>query len=240
MLTNNQKKRIIALQQKKFRKLEGSFIVEGRKLVKELVASDCAIEAIYGTETLNGVDVELIDAKTLKSISSLKNPDNFLAVAKIKEAKSVDFESGLTIALDNISDPGNLGTIIRTADWFGVKQIVCSNDCVDIYNPKVVQASMGAIFRVNIVYSDLSEVLSDSTLTVYGAFMNGENIYSQPSIEIKNAVLLMGNEANGISEGLEQTVDTKITIPKAGESESLNVSTATAILCSEFLRNHLG
>ena len=156
----------------------------------------------------------------------------------MKESQLNDISSQLTIALDKVQDPGNMGTIIRTADWFGIHNIVCSSDSVDIYNPKVIQATMGSFFRVNIVYTDLKKFFSNnSELAVCGALLDGENIYKK-QLTTEGTVLLMGNESKGIAEELLPFVTEKIKIPSYGKAESLNVATATAIICAEIKRNY--
>jgi TrmH family RNA methyltransferase len=160
-----------------------------------------------------------------------------LAVFKIPKAKEMN-KSGLILALDDVRDPGNLGTIIRLCDWFDIETLFCSDETVDIYNPKVVQATMGSISRVNVVYGDLENFLVKTKLTVFGTFMDGKNIY-QESLP-KEGIIVMGNEANGISEAVEKLVTDRIAIPRFGNlqiTESLNVATATAIILSEFKRN---
>ena len=240
MLSISQKKIVNSLKQKKFRTDLNAFVVEGVKMVDELLQSDYEIEAIYATSNWidNHADVECteISEKELKIISSLKTPNEVLAVVKQKEPQLTELSSQLNIALDKIQDPGNFGTIIRTADWFGVQNIICTEDTVDVYNPKVIQATMGSFFRMNIVYTDLSQFFSENKeLTVYGALLDGENVY-QKTLNAKGAVLFMGNESKGISEALKPFISEKILIPNFGKAESLNVATATAILCSEFTR----
>ena len=208
-------------------------------MVEELLSSGFEIQTIYAQsnwiENHSFDNIIEISEKELASISSLKNPNEVLAVVSKKKVENIDL-SGLTIALDNIQDPGNLGTIIRTADWFGIKNIVCSSDSVDVYNPKVLQATMGSFFRVNLVYVDLVEFFNqNSKLTVYGALLNGDNVYNQQLLK-SNAVLLMGNESKGVSDNLLPFITSKISIPKLGKAESLNVSIATAILCAEFTK----
>ena len=239
MLSASQKKFVNSLKQKKFRNENNAFIVEGVKLVEEALNSDYGILAIYAKQnwiTDNSFeDVVEVSEKELGSISSLKTPNEVLAVLSKKVLPVLDL-SGLTIVLDNIQDPGNLGTIIRTADWFGIKNIVCSLDSVEVYNPKVLQATMGSFFRVNVSYSDLIDFFKEnSMLTVYGALLNGDNVYEKQLIKEKS-VLLMGNESKGISDVLIPFVTDKISIPKTGKAESLNVSIAAAILCSEFVK----
>lgn len=241
MLSNSKKKFVNALKQKKFRQLHNSFVVEGVKMVEELLHANFEVTAIFGTPNwiAQNQNIEAIEVsnKELQSISSLKTPHEVLAVAVQKPTLDSNFQDQLILALDTVQDPGNLGTIIRTADWFGIKSIVCSSNSVDLYNPKVIQASMGSLFRVNIIYTDLANFFSQhQDLTVYGALLDGNNIYKE-KIEPKNTVILMGNESKGISDDLLQFVTHPISIPKFGNAESLNVAVATAILCAEYKRN---
>lgn len=240
MITANQKKFVKSLAQKKYRTEHNCFVVEGVKLVEELLQSDYEVLTIYATaswvEDNPAINAEQISTKDLSIISSLKTANEVLAMVKQKQNGLVDYDSSLTIALDNLQDPGNLGTIIRTADWFGIKTIVCSENTVDIYNPKVIQATMGSLFRVNVVYTDLIKFFKEnSNLSVYGALLDGDNVY-QKELNKNGSVLLMGNESKGISEQLFPYITDKILIPKIGQAESLNVSTATAILCAEFVK----
>lgn len=179
----------------------------------------------------------LISEKELQKISHLKSPNTALAIFRIPAVVQKEF-NGLILALDDVRDPGNLGTIIRLCDWFGIHKLLCSQATVDCYNPKVVQATMGSLTRVHIQYVDLEAVLKDYQNEIYGTFMDGETIYSKtlPS----KGVIIMGNEANGISEAVKSLVTKKISIPRFGNlqaTESLNVATATAIILSEFKRN---
>ena len=240
MLSINQKKFVSSLKQKKFRTEHNAFVVEGVKMVEELLHSDYFIDSLYGTASWldNNVDVEGVEVseKELASISSLKNPNEVLAVVKQKDHQLIDLKTELTIALDTIQDPGNLGTIIRTADWFNIMNIVCSLDSVDFYNPKVIQATMGSFFRVNLIYTKLSSFFSENKdLTVYGALLEGESIYEK-ELNSKGAVLLMGNESKGIAEENIPFITDKVSIPKFGKAESLNVAIATAVFCSECKR----
>ena len=240
MLSISQKKFVNSLKQKKFRTEHNSFIIEGVKMLEELLHSDYEVETIYATSSWinnnSGVDCIEISVKELNSISSLKTPNEVLAVVQQKEVQLIDLPSQLNIALDKIQDPGNFGTIIRTADWFGIQNIICSDNSVDVYNPKVLQATMGSFFRMNIIYTDLSKFLSENKeLTIYGALLDGENVY-QKELNSKGSILLMGNESKGISEELIPFITDKISIPKFGNAESLNVATATAIFCSEYKR----
>ncbi|MGB5417283.1 TrmH family RNA methyltransferase [Algibacter sp.] len=238
MLPKSQIKLITSLKQKKYRQQHGFFVVEGVKTITEFLQSNLKLYKLYTTESFNidAKDETLISDADLKRISFLKTPNKALAVFKIPESNAIDI-SGLIVALDAIRDPGNLGTIIRLCDWFGVKELVCSKETVDCFNPKVIQATMGSITRVNINYVDLPSFLKESKLPVFGAFMEGENVYSKKLPE--SGVLVMGNEANGVSKEAEAVITEKISIPRFGNlkaTESLNVATATAILLSEFRR----
>jgi len=240
MITNHQKKFIVSLKQKKFRTQHNSFVVEGIKMVNELLQSDYEVETLFATQpwfnNYSWDNAEEISEKELSSISSLKTPNQVLAVAKKKETSLPPSFEELTIALDNVQDPGNLGTIIRTADWFGVKNVICSEDCVDVYNPKVIQATMGSFCRVNVVCANLIDFFSQNNdVTVYGSFIDGENIYKK-KISKNESILLMGNESKGISKELQPYIKEWISIPRIGQAESLNVSVATSILCAEFYR----
>lgn len=241
MVSKNQIKRITSLQQKKFRNEQKLFIAEGFKVIQELFYSAYEIKEFYSTDiTLqldNAVRPEIISDDELKKISCLKTPNTCLAVFKITKPKPIKYE-GLTLVLDDIRDPGNLGTIIRICDWFGIEQLICSEETADVYNPKVIQATMGSIGRVNVVYTDLESFLKNTKQSIYGAFMDGNSVYD---IQLpSNAMLIMGNEANGINTTIETLIQNKISIPRFGKlrkTESLNVATATAILLSEFRRN---
>ena len=238
-LSKNNLKLITSLQQKEYRQKYKLFIAEGVKVVRELLQSSFEIETLFTTEQLYFLQeqkVELISDKDLAKISSLKTPNKVLGVFKIPEDSIVKNE-GLIVALDAINDPGNLGTIIRLCDWFGIEQLVCSKNTVDCYNSKVIQATMGSITRVQIHYIDLVDFIKNTELPIFSADMDGENVYK--SELPKEAVLVMGNEANGISSEINELVNSKLTIPRFGktqETESLNVATATSILLSEFRR----
>jgi len=237
-LSKEQIKRIQMLHKKKFRDESKLFIIEGRKIIDEAIKynPDC-IQTVYSVSperfTNSKVQIVEIENKDLKKISSLKHPQGDLAICHYLGNKPTT-ESKLKIALDQIQDPGNMGTIIRLAAWFGVDEIIASQDTVDCYNPKVIQATMGAIFNVKISYCELKPYLEQSKLPVYGALLEGENIYK--SNLQKEGVLLMGNEGNGISNELIPLVSHPITIPRFGTGESLNVAMATGILLSEFSR----
>ncbi|TNJ44658.1 RNA methyltransferase [Tamlana fucoidanivorans] len=238
MLSKSQIKLITQIKQKKYRQQYGLFVVEGVKGIVELLGSSIEMDTLYTVESFN-IDAKnevVISQSDLKRISALKNPNKALGVFKIPKPREIKKE-GLIVALDDVRDPGNLGTIIRLCDWFGIEELICSHETVDCYNPKVVQATMGSIARVNISYVDLPKFLYGVDMPVFGAFMDGENIYNK--MVPKNGVLVMGNEANGISSDVEELITEKISIPRFGKlkaTESLNVATAAAILLSEFRR----
>ncbi|WP_310377435.1 RNA methyltransferase [Flavobacterium sp.] len=240
MLSKNQIKLITSLQQKKQRLANQLFIAEGIKVVQELLKSNFELVHIYTTQ--NDFEEVSVEFKTtvcegdLKKITALTTPNTCLAVFKIQIHKEI-IETGVILALDSIRDPGNLGTILRLCDWFGISQLVCSKETVDIYNPKVIQATMGSIARVNVNYVDLSPFIIQTKLPVYGTFMNGENIYKTTLPQ--EGIIIMGNEANGISPEIEKLIKNRLAIPRFGklqQTESLNVATATAIILSEFRR----
>ena len=240
MVSKNQIKRITSLLQKKYRKQEQLFFVEGVKGVQELLDSNFELVELFTTNSeLFSVDKSKVCAITepeLQKISALTTPNTCLALFKIPAAVSFE-EKGLLVALDDVRDPGNLGTIIRLCDWFGIKTLFCSEESVDVYNPKVVQATMGSISRVNVVYGNLEKLLTTTKLPVFGTFMDGNNIYKETLPN--EGIIVMGNEANGISKAIENLVSERIAIPRFGDlqaTESLNVATATAIILSEFKR----
>ena len=237
-LSKNHLKLITSLSQKKYRHKYKLFVVEGVKVVQEFLNSSYELEILFSTESSFSYLDSFIEVseQELKKISSLKTPNKVIALFKIPVEKNSS-PSGLIVALDAINDPGNLGTIIRLCDWFGIDQLLCSKETVDCYNTKVVQSSMGSLTRVAISYIDLKEYLTSVSIPVFIADMDGDNIYEMKPPT--SAVLVMGNEANGISNSIKQIVSTKISIPRYGNSqliESLNVATATAILLSEFRR----
>jgi len=241
-ISKNQLKLITSLSQKKYRQKHDLFIAEGVKVLNELLNSTIEIETLFCTDdfeaTISEEKVVRISETELKKVSTLKSPNKALGIFKIPKEKTVQ-NSGLTIALDAINDPGNLGTIIRLCDWFGITQLVCSKDTVDCYNQKVVQASMGSLTRVSIHYTDLENYITKSNLDTFIADMDGENVYKTKLP--KEGILIMGNEANGVSKEIKSLLQYKISIPRFGETqetESLNVATATAILLSEFKRGY--
>jgi len=239
ILSNNQIKLIKSLAQKKYRQQLGLFVVEGVKGVKEFLDSSFELENLYTTKSMFNAPENLItqiSTAELKKISTLKNPNTVLAIFKIPN-QNLPKNTGLVIALDAVRDPGNLGTIIRLCDWYEVTELVCSTTTVDCYNSKVVQATMGSLTRVNVSYLDLEEYLKSNHLKVFGTFMKGENIYT--SALPREGVVVLGNEANGISEAIQLLIEAQITIPQFGKqknAESLNVANAAAIVLSEFRR----
>jgi TrmH family RNA methyltransferase len=239
MLSKNQVRFINSLRRKKIRKTKGLFLAEGKKLVLDLLNSDIQVDMIYGLsgfECPEPCNVQQISERELRSISSLTAPNEVLAIFKIPETKPV-LKKGLAVALDDVNDPGNLGTIIRLCDWFDIPQILCSQNTVDCYNPKVVQSSMGSLARVQINYLDLADHLKNEKRTIYGTFMEGESLY-KTSFE-EDGILVMGNEANGISDEIRPLLDKELSIPQFGtqqKTESLNVAMATAIFLSEMRR----
>lgn len=240
MISKNQIKQISQLKQKKFREIDQKFIAEGIKVIQELIASDLKLVHIYVTEYFDfGVSSNLvtqISETDLKKISALTNPNTCLAVFEMPNL-NLPQPNGLKVALDDVRDPGNLGTIIRLCDWFGISDLICSEASVDVYNPKVVQATMGSMTRVDVHYVDLKKYLQETNVPIYGTFMDGNNIYKE---QLKTeGIIVMGNEANGISVEIEKLVTHRISIPRFGDlqvTESLNVATATAITLSEFRR----
>lgn len=237
-LSKNHTKLITSLRQKKYRQKHKMFVVEGVKVVQEFLQSSFELHLLFSADTSyqDYTNVIPISEAELKKISHLVTPNKVLAVFKIPETQKLE-PLGLILALDTINDPGNLGTIIRLCDWFGVTQIICSNDTVDCYNSKVVQASMGSLIRVPIHYVNLDLFLKETDLPVFIADMEGDNVYKTELPE--NGILVMGNEANGISQEIQSISDYTLTIPRFGtikQTESLNVATATAILLSEFRR----
>jgi len=240
MLSKSQIKLITGLQQKKYRKQHKMFFAEGLKVVHELLDSSLNLVHLYSEPGyFSNVPPDKYSEVTeseLKKVSALTTAQHCLALFEIPDEKPAPL-TGLNVALDDVRDPGNLGTIIRLCDWFGIETLVCSVACVDVYNPKVVQATMGSLTRVNVVYADLDHYLQQTKLPVFGTFMDGENIYKK-SLPAEG-IIVMGNEANGVSENIAALCSERIAIPRFGDlqqTESLNVATATAIILSEFRR----
>lgn len=254
MLSKNQIKFVNSLKQKKYREEHKLFIAEGAKIVPELLASDIRVKQVFATsqflrkhEIAGHIERFEIKEAELERISALMTPNEALALCEIPERmlEAGALKDKLTLVLDDIKDPGNLGTIIRIADWFGIDDIVCSNTSVDAFNPKVVQATMGSIARIKLYYTSLPDFIrkqkEENGLHVFGALLEGENIYSKPLAS--KGLIVIGNESNGISEELKSLITDKISIPSfshhkqsAGEAESLNAAIATAVICSEFRR----
>lgn len=248
MLSKSQINLLKSLQHKKFRTEHGLFLVEGHKSVNEFANSAYMVDTVFQTYTSDPkllnlsqkINIQQISLNDLEKISALKTPQDVIALVKIPEWPALSNQTlskKFSIVLDGIQDPGNLGTIIRTADWFGITDIICSADTVDAYNPKVVQASMGSLSRVHLHYIDIEPFLQRTQLPVFGALFNGKNIYET---QFGNeGLIIMGNEGNGIRPSVEKLIQKAVTIPRAGQAESLNVGIATAIFCSEIKRNTL-
>ena len=255
MISKNQLKYIRQLEQKKYRRREGCFVAEGTKVVGDLLQR-YRPEAVFATadwQAPAGITPQLVTDDELRRISFLQHPQQVLALfplpsinyklstinSTLGSSEPFTVNSNLTLALDGVQDPGNLGTIIRIADWFGISTIICSEDTVDAWNPKVVQATMGSIARVNIIYINLPEFLDSlpADFPVYGTFLDGDNIYTQELTH--EGLIIMGNEGNGISDAVRAKVNRRLLIPDFHQGEtadSLNVAIATAITCSEFRR----
>lgn len=243
MLSKKQAGYVRSLHLKKFRQMYGKFIVEGEKLVRELLHTDLTVDTVFSTVQLPEIKhltelVEVTEAELAK-IATQQQPDKMLAVVSIPPAGAPGLlQDDLYLALDEINDPGNAGTIIRIADWFGIKQVFLSPNTVDIYNPKTVAAAKGSLFRVPCSYENLPQLMkANPSLPVLGTFMQGENIYLTPLPQ--KGIIIIGNEANGISAEVEALVTQKLTIPSFGKAESLNAGVATGIVLSEFKRQAL-
>jgi RNA methyltransferase, TrmH family len=244
MLGKSQAKYIQSLGQKKVRDEEGVFVAEGPKIIAELLASaDANILQLYALHDwiaanhhdCNGIKLEEIDENDLTKISQLTTPNKVLAVVSKPQAPADLAAKGVvSLVLDTIQDPGNLGTIIRIADWFDIKQIICSNTCADMYNPKVVQSTMGSIVRVQLLYTDLPGWLQgQKDVFIYAAALEGQNVRAMK--KIPEGLIVIGNESKGISPEIFELVDVKITIPRMGKAESLNAAVATGIILSHLV-----
>lgn len=247
MISKNQLKLIHALEQKKQRKKHGLFLVQGEKNVTELFHSDFSIKEIFATPAYINKNSALLSAKgllritveateeDLKKAGTLVSNNSVLAIVECKASDlPVIAAQQLILVLDQVGDPGNLGTIIRVADWYGIKQIVCSPDCADFYNPKVIAATMGSFARVQVSHTELPEYLRQQSAPIYGAFLEGQNIHK--CALSKCAFIVMGSESHGISTEVAQLITDKITIPGFGQAESLNVAMATGIILDNFKR----
>ena len=252
MLSKNKIKLIQSLNRKKTRDESGFFLIEGNKMVEEAIRSEFEIELLVCTSEFanqhTGIGKrvkELIetDSESISKASLLQNPQNAMAIVGQPKLASpeINLKDELCLALDFIQDPGNLGTILRVADWYGINHIICSENTVDVFNPKVVQASMGAIFRINVWITELSGFIKNTAINeipVYGTFLEGKNIYQQTLSS--NGIIVLGNEGNGISDPISRLITQKLYIPcfstSENKPESLNVAIAAAICCSEFRR----
>ncbi len=247
MVTKNQKKLIRSLKQKKNRKTYNYFVAEGVKVINEFIDASLQLKHLFVLQEhlelfkkANNSVTEVISKSDLSQLSFLTTPQKAIAIFEIPNSSPLqEITNGIQLALDGVSDPGNLGTIIRLCDWYGIENLICSENTVDCFNPKVVQATMGSLTRVNINYVNLPKFLKETKLPILGTFMEGENVYK--TTLPNKGILVMGNEANGISSEIELLVSEKISIPRFGnlqKTESLNVATATAILLSELKRNY--
>jgi len=249
-LNKNKIKFYTRLQLKKNRDTEQLYLAEGIKIVNEAISYNpgsirdiiCTEEAAKSIYEFSKEKITIADYKSIKKISTLKTPQNVIAVIETRQNRPPRQITDIAIALESVRDPGNMGTIIRLADWFGVKDIICSPDCVDCYNPKVVQSTMGAILRVNISYIPLKKYfqsIKDTDIDIYGTSLNGEDLY-KTKLKVPT-IIIMGNESKGISRELDKYISGKILIPNFSrnkeKTESLNVSTATAIVLAEFRRS---
>jgi len=239
MVTKSELKYIQSLSDKKVRLETGCFIAEGVKLVGEMIAAGYPLKAVYALDSWESPDISLevtrIEAFELEKMSMLQTPNQVLAVAMMPHKKEVlNLEGPLTIVLDGIQDPGNMGTIIRTADWFGITQIVASEDTVDVYNPKVIGATMGSFMRVSVTYKNLAEWLPTIKLPVYGALLEGENVFTIKTPQ--KGLLVIGSEGKGIRENIFEFITHPVTIPKIGDAESLNAGIAAGIIVAQLTR----
>ena len=245
MLSKNTVKFIKSLHQKKYRLESGKFFVEGEKSVVEVLQSSFTVDLLLVTQEFADKHAPLLSGKAfevlfvtpnqLEQVGQYQSNDSALAIVQMKPNQAFLPEKGkLILALDEVRDPGNLGTIIRIADWYGIKKLIFSTHSAEFYNPKVIQASMGSFTRVQFYYGDLAQAFQQWKLPVYGAFLEGESIHEL--INPSPGVLLLGNESQGISKEVEKWVNSKITIPSFGKAESLNVAIATAIFCDNFKR----
>lgn len=244
MITAAEIKFVRSLSEKKNRTEHRLFVAEGSKLISDLYNTSLRVDTAYVLEStfvdLRYGDEVVVSPKEMGRMSSLKTASDAIALIEIPTAADLSFE-GLSIILDGVQDPGNLGTIIRTADWFGIKRIICSPNCADCYSSKVVQATMGSIARVEIYYMELEPMLSRAAsqgIPIFGTFLEGENIYSQQLPQ--DAIIVMGSEGRGVTDDVAEKINNKLYIPpfnpEGDHCESLNVAVATAIICSEFRR----
>jgi len=237
MLAKSQVKYIQSLGQKKFRDQEGAFIVEGPKMVKELLAaSNLDLVTLVGVASFRETGIPFIEVKEseLQRVSSLSTPNQVLAVFRKPVFPEPRFEDGVSLVLDGIQDPGNLGTIVRIADWFGIRRLVCTPDSADVFNPKATQSTMGSISRVQVLYEDPIALMDRyPDLNVFTAVLEGKSIYEQPAV--RDGWIVIGNESKGIREDLLGRATHPVTIPRIGQAESLNAAVATGIILSHLV-----
>jgi TrmH family RNA methyltransferase len=242
MISKSRLKYIQSLGQKKHRDDEGVFMAEGPKLVQELLQNTkVELLELYALNEwkqsnkniFTGITINEINESELSRISQLKTPNQVVGLFKQFKKTSPEITGRISLALDTVQDPGNLGTIIRTADWFGISQVICSPDSADVYNPKVVQATMGSISRVKVFYTELEEWLKQQTIKVYGALLDGTNVTEMR--RLKEGLIIIGNESKGIDKNLLPHINERITIPKTGQAESLNAAVATGIILSHLV-----
>ncbi|MBX2931259.1 MAG: RNA methyltransferase [Chitinophagaceae bacterium] len=240
MISKNEIKYIQSLCHKKQRQQDNIFIAEGTKIIEELLNSCYNVKKIYATNdwmsknTPTKVQVIEVSEQEMSRLSSLQTPSSVLAIVETNSSENLVIKGKINVVLDGIQDPGNFGTIIRIADWFGIENIFCSEDTVNVYNNKVIQSSMGSFVRVNIWYGNIETIIHKSSLPVFGAVLNGKNIDEQPNIE--EGFLIIGNEGNGIRTNMLPYITYPITIPKKGGAESLNAAVATGILLSKLVK----
>ena len=242
MISKAQVKFIKSLQIKKYRKQEQCFLVEGAKSIQELLTSDFEVVMIAGTEpylsdvSLKGIEVINVSEKELEGLGEFQSNNTGIAVARMKPNQPLTVDQDeFALVLDDIRDPGNLGTIIRTADWYGIRKIIASNETADFYSSKVITSTMGSFTRINTCYTDLEPFLKQSKHSIYGAFLDGQSIHK--TVFGKGGLIVVGNESLGISSKLDHLITNRITIPRYGKAESLNAAIATAIICDNLRRN---
>lgn len=245
MVSKSKLKFIKSLQVKKYRKQEQSFVVEGAKSVSELLSSDFVVTWLAASEKFlfqhehlirsKKIDAVIASEKELEQLGSFQSNDAAIAVADMKANEMPKLKDEFCLVLDDLRDPGNVGTIIRTADWYGIKHVVASEETADFYNPKTISATMGSFCRVNVFYTDLLEFLTKNSLPVYGALMDGADVH-QTNFG-KEGMIVIGNESNGISEEVIRLVNHRINIPKRGGAESLNAAIATGIILDNVFRS---
>lgn len=240
MLVKSKVKYIQSLSHKKLRDEEGVFVAEGPKIINELLSAPnvelVELFAVGGWQVPAGVEAAEIDEPTLKKISFQTTPNQVLGIFRQPDRQALHLADTVTLMADNIQDPGNLGSIIRSADWFGIRQVICSKDCVDVFNPKTIQSTMGSVARVSVYYEDLEAVIKSHPSThVYAATLGGNDIHHLKPLH--HGIILIGNESKGVSASLIKLSHQQITIPKFGEAESLNAAVATGIILSHLIKS---